>query len=78
MLVTPEQLDERRAAATHKRNPDGTLFQVSTSEDDFPDSAWWFSEASGMWQVSSYSNDEIRVGSHFEAIPRPHNVGNDF
>jgi hypothetical protein len=59
-------LATRRSKATHRRKIGGTLFQLSKPDDDYPDNAWWFNEGSGMWQVSEYTNDEIRFGAQFE------------
>lgn len=61
-------LSTRRAAATHRRKIGGTLFQLSKPDDDYLESAWWFNEGSGMWQISDYTNDEIRYGSQFEVV----------
>ena len=66
--MNEEQLLERREKATHKHVVTGTLFQLSRPDDDFPDNAWWLNEASGMWQVSEFSNGEVKFGERFEAV----------
>lgn len=62
------RLATRRATASHKHIVFGTLYQLSKPDDDFPDNAWWFNEASEMWQVSDFTNSEIKHGKQFEVV----------
>lgn len=68
IVGSTDVLATRRAAATHRRKTGGTLFQLSKPDDDYPDNAWWFNEGSGAWQISEYSNDEIRYSQLFEVV----------
>lgn len=54
--------------ATHKHIVFGTLFRLSNSNDDHSENAYRYNHASDIWQVSQYTNDEVKFGKQFETL----------
>lgn len=61
-------LEQMKSAATYRNKNTGTLFQLSQPNDDYSESAWWLNESEPKWQISNYSNWEVKLSKDFEEI----------